>query len=613
MDIEEIVNNNFKLKNENKIKAFVKTLMERVGKLEHKTTTSEIEKITKEIRKLPNIKYMPSKIEMREVYEKYYIDQKINDTFKRYMIKRAMRSDSGVLVVTNVLHPKPDGTEFSCPKKCSYCPTETDLLGNPTQPKSYLSSEPAMLRALQYNFDMKGQMNDRIRAYIKQGNINMSILGGSIKLEVILSGGTWESYSLDYRDRVITELYWAANTYENERTILSLEEEIKINMTSKFRIIGLTIETRPDFITWTGIKKYLNYGVTRIQLGVQHYDDKILEGINRDCTTQDLINAIRKLKSVGLKVVCHLMPDLPGSSPELDKWMFDQALYNPDLQFDDVKIYPTAVCQTSSPDLIVKSDIADWYRDGKFIPYAEKCIDDLKNVLVYYKERVPKWVRIQRLIRDIPKQSIKAGYEGISNLRQVIQEEMMRDKKVCNCLRCKEIGDNMDHLNSVSLTVVNYLASEGQEYFISIEAHSKFDWFDYLKYGIFMIYYFFNYIFGKKVWWPGNIRTYVANIGFCRLRIDSNPGLGKIKELEGCALIREVHVYGQSVNVGSTGKSGQHNGFGQLLVKTAEEISKQHNFNKVAVISGVGVREYYKNKCGYHLEGTYMIKNINLL
>ena len=611
MDIEDTINIDFKFKNEARIKAFVKTLMERVGKPEHKTTIHEIEKITKEIRKLPNIKYMPSKIEMREVYEKYYIDQKINDTFKRYMIKRAMRSESGVLVVTNVLHPKPDGTEFSCPKKCSYCPTETDLLGNPTQPKSYLSSEPAMLRALQYNFDMKGQMYDRIRAYIKQGNINMSILGGSIKLEVILSGGTWESYSLDYRDRVINELYWAANTYENERTILSLEEEIKINMTSKFRIIGLTIETRPDFITWTGIKKYLYYGVTRIQLGVQHYDDRILEGINRDCTTQDLIKAIRKLKSVGLKVVCHLMPDLPGSSPELDKWMFDQALYNSDVQFDDVKIYPTAVCQTSSPDLIVKSDIADWYRDGKFVPYAEKCLDDLKNVLVYYKERVPKWVRIQRLVRDIPKQSIKAGYEGISNLRQVIQEEMFRDKKVCNCLRCKEIGDNMNHLNSVSLTVVNYLASEGQEYFIAIEAHSKFGWFDYLKYGIFMVYYFFNYIFGRKVWWPGNLRTYVANIGFCRLRIDPNPGSGKIKELEGCALIREVHVYGQSVNVGSTGKSGQHNGYGQLLVKTAEEISKQHNFNKVAVISGVGVREYYKNKCGYHLEGTYMIKNIS--
>ena len=169
-----------------------------------------------------------------------------------------MRSESGVLVITNVLHPKPNGTEFSCPKKCSYCPIETDLLGNPTQPKSYLSSEPAMLRALRYDFDMKGQMYDRINAYIKQGNIDLN-KSGSIKLEVILSGGTWESYSLDYRDRVINELYYAANTFNNNREMLSLKEEININMTTNFRIIGLTIETRPDFITWTGIKKYLSY------------------------------------------------------------------------------------------------------------------------------------------------------------------------------------------------------------------------------------------------------------------------------------------------------------------------------------------------------------------
>jgi ELP3 family radical SAM enzyme/protein acetyltransferase len=609
MDIEDTINNDFKLTNETKIKAFVKTLMDRVGKPEHKTTVREIEKVIKEVRRLPNVRYLPSKVEMREVYEKYFINQKINNTFRRYMIKRAMRSDSGVLVVTNVLHPKPDGTEFSCPKKCSYCPTETDLLGNPTQPKSYLSSEPAMLRALRHGFDMKPQMYDRILAYIKQGNIDMSKLG-SIKLEVILSGGTWESYSLDYRDRVMNELYYAANTYGVDRDMYSIEDEIIINMTAKFRIIGLTIETRPDFITWTTIKKYLSYGVTRVQLGVQHYDDEILKGINRDCTTADLIEAIRKLKSVGLKVVCHLMPDLPGSSPELDKWMFEQALHNPDLQFDDVKIYPTAVCQTSSPDLIVKSDIADWYRDGTFIPYAEKCLDDLKNVLIYYKERVPKWVRIQRLVRDIPKQSIEAGYEGMSNLRQVIQEEMTKNGKVCNCLRCKEIGDNMDHLNSVSLVVEKYEASGGIEYFISIEAHSKFSFMDYVSYFMFLIYYFYNVLFGKKVWWSGNLKTYAANIGFCRLRIDPNPGSGKIKELNGCALIREVHVYGQAVNVGSSGVSGQHNGFGQKLVKTAEEISKQHNFNKVAVIAGVGVREYYKNKCGYYLEGTYMVKNI---
>ena len=609
MDIEDIINNEYKLKNEVKIKAFVKALIDRVGNPDHTTSVKEIEKVIKEIRRLPNVKILPSKMEILEIYKKYFIDIKINNTLSRYMIKSVMRSDSGVLVVTNVLHPKPNGTEFSCPKKCSYCPTETDLLGNPTQPKSYLSTEPAMLRALKYDFDMKGQMYDRIRAYIKQGNINMNN-NSSIKLEVILSGGTWESYSLDYRDRVMNELYWSANTFENERPMLSIEEEIEINMTARFRIIGLTIETRPDFITWTTIKKYLSYGVTRVQLGVQHYDNNILKIIKRDCTTEDLIEALIKLKSAGFKIVCHLMPDLPFSSPKLDKWMFDQALNNPDLQFDDVKIYPTAVCQTSSPDLIVKSEIADWYREGKYIPYAEKCLNYLIDVLIYYKTHVPKWVRIQRLIRDIPKQSIKAGYEGMSNLRQVIQEKMHKYGLICNCLRCKEIGDNMEHLNSVYLSVVKYEASKGIEYFISFEAHTKFGLMDYISYSIFLIYYFFNALFGKKVWWSGNLKTYAAIIGFCRLRIDPNPGGGKIKELAGCALIREVHVYGQSVNVGSSGISGQHNGFGQKLVKTAEEIIKLHKLNKVAVISGVGVREYYKNKCGYHLEGTYMIKNI---
>ncbi len=126
----------------------------------------------------------------------------------------------------------------------------------------------------------------------------------------------------------------------------------------------------------------------------------------------------------------------------------------------------------------------------------------------------------------------------------------------------------------------------------------------------FLIKYYYYALFGYKIWWSGNLKTYAAIIGFCRLRIDPNPGCGKIKELGGCALIREVHVYGQSVNVGSFGISGQHNGFGQKLVKTAEEISKQHNINKIAVISGVGVREYYKNKCGYYLDGSYMVKNI---
>jgi histone acetyltransferase (RNA polymerase elongator complex component) len=143
---------------------------------------------------------------MRYIYNKYYSDTPLNKTFGRYLIKKAMRSRSGVLVTTVVLEP----SVFSCPKKCSYCPTETDLEGRPTQPKSYLSTEPAMLRAIQYNFDVKGQIWDRIKSYINTGNIRES--SGSVKMEVILSGGTWESYPYKYRDRVMNEIYWAANT-----------------------------------------------------------------------------------------------------------------------------------------------------------------------------------------------------------------------------------------------------------------------------------------------------------------------------------------------------------------------------------------------------------------
>ena len=603
-DIENINNNQPKMVDELRIKALVKELINKVGKPEMETTDAEIEKQITEIRRFPNVRITPSKIQMRYVFEKFFIDEKINDTFRRYMIKKAMRSDSGVLVVTCVLQP----SVFSCPEKCSFCPTETDLQGKPTQPKSYLSSEPAMLRALRYNFEMNGQMWDRINAYIKQGNISES--SGSIKLEVILSGGTFESYPYDYRNRIMTELYWAANTFGNERSILSHKEEVEINMTAKYRIIGITIETRPDFITWKAIKDYRRWGITHVHPGQQHYDDDILNKVNRNCPVSTTIKAIKMLKSVGMKVGCHLMPDLPGSSPELDKWMFDQALINPDLQFDELKIYPTAVCQSSSPDLIVKSDIADWYRDGIYIPYAEKCLNDLINVLIYYKVRVQPWIRIQRLVRDIPKKSIEAGYEKMSNLRQVIHDKMKKEGKVCNCIRCKEIGDDMKHLKSVSLVVYKYEASGGIEYFISVQAHSKFSFIDYWFYFLFLIYYYFNALSGKKVWWSGNARTYAAIIGFCRLRIDPDPGGGKFKELEGCSLIRELHVYGQAINVGKTGISGQHKGYGQLLMKTAEEITQQHGLYKAAVIAGVGAREYYKNKCGYYLEGTYMIKSL---
>lgn len=605
-----------KLIGESTIKMLFDDLIKNIGHEHTTTTTREIELFIKQLQK--KYKITPSKRQLRYINDKYFSDNKykLNKAFCRFLISNAGRSRSGVLVSTVVLKP----SVFSCPKNCAYCPTETDLNGKNTQPKSYLSSEPAMLRAIQYDFDVCGQIWDRINAYIKTGNIKDSNeSSNSYKMEIILSGGTWESYPFDYREQVMNEIYWAANTFnvnrKIEREILSIEKEISINETSKYRIIGLTIETRPDFITNKSIRDYRKWGVTRVQIGVQHYNDDILYKINRDCYTVDTIKAIRKLKQVGFKVVCHLMPDLPGSSPELDAWMFKESITNPDLQFDDVKVYPTAVCKSSNPNLIVQSDIAKWYAEGTYTPYAETNLNDLINVLVNYKINIQPWVRIQRLVRDIPSQSIEAGYDKISNLRQVIQDKMKKEGTQCRCIRCMEIGDNEELMKNVRLVVRQYPASEGIEYYISFESNKKENIFskNYWLYIWFLVdYYLMLFFFNRTIFWGGNDKTYNGLVGFCRLRIDPDPGGKMIPQLKNCALMREVHVYGHSLGIGSNSQSSQHKGYGKQLVKAAELIAKNNNYEKIAVIAGVGTREYYKNKCGYQLEGTYMVKNINI-
>ena len=550
----------------------------------------------------------PSKRTISSIYKKYFSSTKITPRLRKWMIKKQMRSNSGVLVVTIVLAPH----KFSCKYDCSYCPQETDNDGNHTQPRSYLSNEPAMLRALESKFDVKGQFNSRIGSYKLTGNIDES-LNQSSKIEVIFSGGTWESYPLEYREQVIKELYWSANTVDGiQREPLTLEEEITINETSDYRIIGFTLETRPDNITPDTIKDYRRWGVTRIQIGVQHYDDSILKLANRKCYTKDTIRAIRLLKECGFKVVVHLMPDLPGSSPEQDIWMFDEAINNPSLQFDDIKIYPTAVVQTFDDKHIVKSKILDMYNNKEFQPYSEKNLQDLIDVCLYYKTRVNPWVRIQRLVRDIPGTDIAAGYNKMSNLRQLIHLQMKKKGLKCYCIRCMEIGD-MEHDVSFKplIAVRKYRASEGTEYHISIEAH-RMNFIEKLMYNLMLIYMYFYTLFTRNLcYWPGDLETYVGLYGFLRLRLDMNPGGGYIPELADCALIREVHVYGTSMGVGlSQDEGSQHRGFGKLLMSSAEKIAKAAGWDKVAVIAGIGTREYYKNKCDYRLEGTYMVKDL---
>jgi len=568
------------------------------------------EDFNKEYNILKNIyRMIPSKIELRRVFNNYFstsLSGKHLLNFKRWLVKKIMRSESGVLVVTVVVKPGKD-IKFSCPEKCAYCPTETDLEGNPTQPKSYISTEPAMLRALRSNFDMKEQVFDRLTAYYNMGNFELN--NHKKKIEVIISGGTWDVLPREYRYQVITELYYAFNVYIKKvnnmeyRGIKTLEEEIKENETADFGVIGLTIETRPDYITKYTVMEYLKFGVTRVQIGVQHFNDNILKLIKRGCTTKDTINAIRLLKGVGLKVVVHLMPDLPGSNVNEDINMFHQAIINPDLQFDDIKIYPCAVVKSSNPDRLIKSDILKWYDEGLYKPYSETNFEELIRVCEFYKKNISPWVRIQRLIRDIPCKNIEAGYNKMSNLRQIILDRFKKNGHKCNCIRCMEIKNRIDIIDNAKLVVRKYHASNGFEYHISIEVEKNYWTFNYVMYCI-------QYYLGIKKYWEGDLKNYIGLIGFLRLRIDPNPGLDFVHELKDCGLIREVHVYGKSVNVGELSNNVQHKGYGQYLLQVAEDIVKSHKLNKVAVIAGVGAREYYKNKANYYLEGSYMIKLI---
>ena len=572
-------------------------LLDFVNDLIHSEAT-DYDNITRKLKRQYQLN--PSKLQIYRIYNTNFSDVPIGPKLKKWMIKSQVRSNSGVLVVTIVLAPN----RFSCKYDCAYCPQETDLAGNPTQPRSYLSNEPAMLRALESNFDIKGQFNNRIKGYKLTGNIGAN---DSSKIEVIFSGGTWESYPIEYREQVIRELYWAANTVTVERPLRTLEEEIAENETAVFRIIGFTLETRPDNITEETIVQYRKWGVTRIQIGVQHYDDAVLKMMNRKCYTKDTIRAIRLLKQAGLKVVVHLMPDLPGSSPTQDRWMFDQAIQRPELQFDDVKIYPTAVVKTFDDKHLVKSKILDMYNAGSFTPYSEKNLNDLIDVCLYYKTHLNPWVRIQRLVRDIPKADIASGYRGMSNLRQIIHEKMRKEGLRCHCIRCMEIGDKEHDGLKPILVVRKYAASEGTEYHISVEAHKMSLW----QAIIYWLLVAWNWLIGGGGYWAGDLATYIGLYGFLRLRFDPAPGGDFIPEINGCALIREVHVYGTSVGVGAATPGGsQHRGFGKLLMKTAETIATRNGWKKIAVIAGIGTREYYKNKCGYRLEGTYMVKDL---
>ncbi len=460
---------------------------------------------------------------------------KLND----FLIKRKTRTLSGVTPLTVLTKP------YDCPGNCIYCPLE------PGMPKSYLSNEPAAQRAKLNDFDPEKQVNMRIKALKANGH-------EVDKIELLILGGSFNAYPKDYQKEFIKTCFDTCNGVKSK----TLEEAFKINESTKHRIIGITIETRPDLITEEEIKRFRELGITRLQIGVQHLDDKILKFVKRGHTTKEVVKATYLLKQVGLKIDYHLMPDLPTSTPRKDLKMFKELFKNENFKPDQIKIYPTVVNEYAP--------LYELYKKGKHKPYSEK---QLLKLLLKIKLVIPLYVRINRLIRDIPKESITAG-NNITNLRQYLQKELKEKNKKCKCIRCREARENIEDINKAKLFEEKYRASKGTEYFISYESKNR-----------------------DKLY------------SFIRFRVNDSKD-NFIPELKNAALVREIHTYGQLVPVDSKKSNIQHIGFGKRLMKIAEDKAKELGYNKIAVISGIGVRLYYE-KLGYSLEGTYMIKYLH--
>jgi len=508
----------------------------------------------------------------------------------KHLITKPTRTISGVAVCAIMTRP------IKCPHgKCAICPGGPEsVFGN--MPQSYTGKEPAARRAIRNNFDPYLQVMNRLEQYIMTGHV-------PDKLELIIMGGTFPSFKKTYQDYFIKYALKAMNDFSkmffrNDKLNLekfkkffempgnfqddkrvrriqkklmklknktTLEKEQKRNENSKIRCVGLTIETRPDFAKLNHANQMLKLGATRVELGVQTVYDDVLEKIERGHTVKDSINATQTLKDTGFKVNYHMMPGLPGSDRKKDIDSFKKIFSDNNFKPDMLKIYPCMVLKGTK--------IYKWWKNKKYTPITTK---KAVEIITEIKRFVPRYVRIMRVQRDIPTQVTEAGVDR-NNLRQYVEKELKIKGIKCNCIRCREVGHKIKKekikvdSKNVKLNVFEYNASNGKEFFISFD-DTKND----------------------------------ALIGFCRLRF---PNQCLRKEItKNSALIRELHVFGSAVSIGMKGDV-QHAGYGKKLLKKAEDISKRNKKDKIVVISGIGVRNYYR-KLGYKKQGPYMVKKL---
>ncbi len=549
-----------------------------------KINKDELNKLKTRLSKKYSLKKIPTDAEI-------LLNTKPSDLNKINLVVKPTRTISGVAPIAMMTHPSkcPHGT-------CIYCPGGLGSIFGDI-PQSYTGKEPSTMRSIRNKYDPYLIVFNRLEQYIIL-NQNPE------KTEIIIQGGTFPAMNKDYKKEYVTYVFKALNDFSkyfydkkgefdmytfrdffellsdrddkkrteriHERVLkiksnrkTTLEKEQEINEKAKIRCVGLTIETKPDFGLLEQGNEMLEYGCTRVEVGIQATDEKIIEFINRGHTVEDSIKSTRILKDLGFKINYHMMPGLPLSNREKDLEMLKETIENPDFRPDMYKIYPTMVMKGTA--------LFNLWKKGKYKPMLT---EEAAEIISEFKRFVPNWIRIMRVQRDIPTFITESGVDK-TNLRQYIERKLINKKIKCRCIRCREAGlmslKKKVDLKNINLFVEEYEASKGREFFISFENPNR-----------------------------------EVLFGYCRLRF---PSQFLRKEItKDSALLRELHVVGSATGVGEEGKM-QHKGLGKELLKKAEEIAKQNGKNKIVVISGVGVREYYKKK-GYKKEGPYMVKKI---
>lgn len=531
----------------------------------------------------------------KEGYEGLEADDTIVDKIKM----KPMRTHSGVTPVTVLTKP------FPCPGQCIFCPNDTKM------PKSYLADEPGAQRALRNNFCPYTQTYDRLRAFKNIGH-------STSKIELIILGGTWSFYPESYQVWFIKRCFEAMNDFANgiDQTKdakykgLDIEKEKAFEQVDKIirnshgkmhynkliakinkdiapeqrkaeqstwnelfiehdknvdcdvKCIGLVVETRPDNISHDEVIRIRRLGATKIQMGWQSLDDKVLELNYRGHDVDATARAVDMVRQAGFKVHAHWMANLYGSSPEKDiedyKRLFDDARFRP----DELKVYPCS--------LIESAELMDYYKKGLWKPFSQ---EELQDVLIRNIGYTPQYCRLTRIIRDIPSTDIVVGNKT-TNLRQIVEAKMRKHNLKMQDIRSREIKNRKVTMNDLHLDIIEYDTTVSGEKFLQFVTDDN------------MI------------------------AGFLRLSLPKTKKHPYMEELDECAMIREIHVYGVAVDVGDLEQGrAQHLGLGKKLIIEAEKISKENGWDKLAVISSIGTRGYY-SKRGFELKDMYQIKNI---